>query len=309
MSFVKDCASSLPSLLRVWAVASVTLTQLVRMRLFIVLAFFFVGFLALQFLPFHGHMGVEFAGVQQLSLLKDIGSGCMYLFGALFAVAATALLIPRDTEDRIIYTILCKPVPRFDYLLGKALGVLALLLLMGLFMDGLMCLALYLREQTLTQSLTEALSQQAYTPEQIAPYLAQLHEAGATWELQRSLVPMALSCVVLTSMTLLLSCVTSGTLVSMILAMGFFFVGLFQSQFFLALAASTGAMGMSPLMQNMGDVCAVLIPNFSLFAVSDAAIAAGGISWPALASMAGIAFAYFFFHLLLASYLFSRKEF
>ena len=91
---------------RIAAVAGVTFTQLVRMRLFLVLAVFGIGFLALQFLPYQGQLGVEFRGVQQLQLIKDIALGCMQLFGLIFCVGATALLIPRDTEDRILYTSL-----------------------------------------------------------------------------------------------------------------------------------------------------------------------------------------------------------
>ena len=35
--------------------------------------------------------------------------------------------LPRDMEDRTLYTILSKPVPRFEYLIGKLLGVLLLI--------------------------------------------------------------------------------------------------------------------------------------------------------------------------------------
>ena len=149
---------------RIAAVAGVTFTQLVRMRLFLVLAVFGIGFLALQFLPYQGQLGVEFRGVQQLQLIKDIALGCMQLFGLIFCVGATALLIPRDTEDRILYTILCKPVPRFDYLAGKAVGVLALLLVMLLMMDGLMSALLYLREGSLTAEMQLALQHQGIAP-------------------------------------------------------------------------------------------------------------------------------------------------
>ncbi len=309
MSLLKESWALLPSPLRVGAVASVTFTQLIRMRLFVVLAIFFVGFLGLQFLPFHAQMGAEFAGVSQLELIKDIGSGCMYLFGLIFAVAATSLLIPRDAEDRILYTILCKPVPRLDYLLGKAFGVLGLLLLMALLMDGMICAALYFREASLAVELQHSLSQQNYSAEQIDLYLKQLHEVALGWDFQASLVPMVLSWVVLTSMTLLLSCITSGTLVSMILSLGFFFVGLFQGQFFAALSASTGTVGTSPAMQKISQVTAVLLPDFSLFAVGDAVMASAAISGSSLLMLAGIAGAYFVFHLLLASYLFGKHEF
>lgn len=308
MSFVKQCWDLLPSPLRVGAVASVTFTQLMRMRLFVVLAVFFVGFLALQFLPFHAYLGAESAGVNQLQLIKDIGSGSMYLFGIIFAVAATSLLIPRDAEDRILYTILCKPVPRLDYLLGKALGVLGLLLLMALLMDGMMTTALYFREASLAADLQSSLTERGYSQEEISLYLQQLREVALSWDFQKSLIPMMLSWVVLTSMTLLLSCMTSGTLVSMILALGFFFVGLFQGQFFAALSASTGSVGTSPAMQKLSHITSIILPDFSLFAVSDAAMSSA-ISGGSLLLLAGIALAYFCFHLLLASYVFSKHEF
>ncbi len=309
VSIFKESWALLPSPLRVGAVASVTLTQLIRMRLFVVLAIFFVGFLGLQFLPFHAQLGAEFAGVSQLELIKDIGSGCMYLFGIIFAVAATALLIPRDAEDRILYTILCKPVPRLDYLLGKALGVLGLLLIMALLMDGMICAALYFREASLATELQHSLAERGYSAEEIALYLQQLREVALSWDFQAALVPMMLSWVVLTSMTLLLSCITSGTLVSMILSLGFYFVGLFQSQFFDALAASTGSVGTSPAMQTISRVTAVLLPDFSLFAVTDAALASTAISGQNLLLLGGIAGAYFIFHLLLAAYLFAKHEY
>ncbi|MEG1071798.1 MAG: hypothetical protein RSE01_08290, partial [Akkermansia sp.] len=69
------------------------------------------------------------------TLLKNSAFGAMRLFGLIFCVTATSLLIPKDTEDRILYTILCKPVPRIDYLMGKALGVLALTVLAVGIMD------------------------------------------------------------------------------------------------------------------------------------------------------------------------------
>ena len=54
---------------RVMAVAGVTLTQLVRMRLFLVPAVVAVLFLALQFIPYQENIGVEFQGVAQLQFI------------------------------------------------------------------------------------------------------------------------------------------------------------------------------------------------------------------------------------------------
>lgn len=294
---------------RVAAVAGVTFTQLVRMRLFLVLAVFALGFLGLQFMPYQDHLGIEFRGVQQLQLIKDVAVGCMQLFGLIFCVAATALLIPRDSEDRILYTILCKPVPRFDYLAGKALGVLALLLGMLLFMDGLMCLLLWLRESSLAEELRVALEAQGYSAAECQPYLDQVHEAGNTWNTQRGVVAMFLGFAVLTTLTLLFSCFTSGTIVSMIFALGAYFIGMFQGQFFHALAAGSDRAGVSELMQRAGEVCSVLLPDFGLFAISDTAGAGAVLEAGLLGQLALIAVAYMLLHLLVATWIFARREF
>ena len=60
-------------------------------------------------------------------LLKDVSLGSMSIFTWLLGVLSTAMLLPKDIEDRTLYTILAKPVPRFEYLLGKLLGVFVLL--------------------------------------------------------------------------------------------------------------------------------------------------------------------------------------
>ncbi len=294
---------------RVAAVATTTFTQLVRMRLFLVAAVFAIGFLGLQFIPFHQHLGIEFQGVQQLQLLRDIAMGCMQLFGLIFCVAATALLLPRDTEDRILYTILCKPVPRFDYLLGKALGVILLLLLMLAFMDALMCLLVSLRESSVAADMTAILSAHGYTAEEISPYLVELHRAAGLGAAQMGILSMALGFCVLTTLTLLFSCFTSGSIVSMIFALGCYFLGMFQGQFFHALHAGIGAEGVSPAMQWAGRVCAILLPDFGLFALTDAAGSGQVISWALLGGLAAIAAGYMLLHLLVSTYIFAHKEF
>ena len=291
---------------RVAAVAGVTLTQLVRMRLFLIPAVVAVLFLALQFVPYQENISMEYQGVAQLQFLKDICLGCMHLFGLVFCVAATALLIPRDTEDRILYTILCKPVPRFDYLLGKALGVVALLgLVLGL-MDGLMSLLLHLRSEGIISELTAALTAHGYTAEEIRPYLEQVREAGNSWNLQRGILASLLGYVVLTGFTLLISCCTSGSIVSIIFGLGGYFVGMFQSTLFTSLLSGQGT---SPFMRGVEVVCSVLLPDFSIFTVADTAAAGAPLTWSSLGALAMIASGYLLLHLTAATWIFSRKEF
>ena len=70
-------------------------------------------------------VSVSFKG--QLQTLMDVSLGAMSVFSMFLAVLATAMLLPKDMEDRTLYTILAKPVARFEYLLGKLCGVAAML--------------------------------------------------------------------------------------------------------------------------------------------------------------------------------------
>ena len=73
----------------------------------------------------------------------------MSIFTSLLAIVATAQLIPRDVEERTIYTILAKPVPRYEYLIGKLGGVLLLLALSLLAMSALFLALLFVRQEML----------------------------------------------------------------------------------------------------------------------------------------------------------------
>lgn len=291
---------------RIMAVAGVTFTQLVRMRTFAILAAFALGFLGLQFIPYQQNLGIEYQGIAELQLIRDIAQGCMRLFSMLFCVAATSLLLPRDSEDRILYTILCKPVPRFDYLAGKALGVLAVLGVMLLVMDGLMVLLLHIRCAELAQQLREILAAQNLSEEDITPYMQQLREAGSSAASQWGLLISFFGFAVLTSFTLLISCFTSGTLVSMVFALGGYFIGMFREQLFGLIEAAGLGNPHDALLQWSERVFSLVLPDFSLFSLNEEAAAAAAC----IAGELGIvALGYILLHLLLGSWILSHKEF
>src|SRR5246500_5769339 len=108
---------------RIFAIASNTLTELARQKVFYVLLIF-----ALVLIGSSVFMA-RFSFQQEFQILKDVSLGAMSIFSSLLAILATARLIPQDIEDRTVYTILAKPVPRFEYVLGKLCGILLLLAL------------------------------------------------------------------------------------------------------------------------------------------------------------------------------------
>src|SRR5438045_1492748 len=155
---------------RIFAITSNTLTELTRQRVFyfvLLFAFLLIGSSVFM---------ARFTFQQEFQILKDVSLGAMSIFSSLLAIVATARLIPQDIEDRTVYTILAKPVPRFEYLLGKLLGVLFLLAISIALMSALFAAVLYLREQT---ALNETLRQMSSAPrEQLDAALNAVRTAG-----------------------------------------------------------------------------------------------------------------------------------
>src|SRR5713101_1693631 len=140
---------------RVLAITLNTLTELTRLKVFYVLLVF-----ALLLIGSSIFM-TQFTFQQEFQILKDVSLGAMSIFTSLLAIVATARLIPQDIEDRTVYTILAKPVARFEYLLGKLLGVLVLLAISIAVMSALFVVVLYVRERTV---LNETLRQMSRAP-------------------------------------------------------------------------------------------------------------------------------------------------
>ncbi len=105
------------SLGRIGAIARTTFIELARLRVFYVLVLFaLVLIISSSFLA-------RISFQQELQVTKDIALGAINFFLSMLAIVATAQLLPRDLEDRVIYSVLAKPVRRFEYMLGKFFGV------------------------------------------------------------------------------------------------------------------------------------------------------------------------------------------
>src|SRR5205823_2124767 len=127
---------------RIFAITTNALTELTRQKVFYVILIF-----ALLLIGSSVFMA-RFTFQQEFQILKDVSLGAMSIFTSLLAIIATARLIPQDIEDRTVYTILAKPVPRFEYIVGKLTGVLLLLSISMLVMSAAFLAVLYIREES-----------------------------------------------------------------------------------------------------------------------------------------------------------------
>src|SRR5216117_1768316 len=151
------------SLSRIYAITINTVTELTRLKVFYVLLIF-----ALLLIGSSIFMA-QFSFQQEFQILKDVSLGAISLFTSLLAIVATARLLPQDIEDRTLYTILAKPVPRFEYVLGRITGVLLLLAISTLVMAAAFLAVLYMREQAILHATAKQMA--GAPPDQLADAL------------------------------------------------------------------------------------------------------------------------------------------
>ena len=81
-----------------------------------------------------------------LKFIKDICVTTISIFGMLITVFISASAIPNEVENKVIYTVLTKPVRRPQYLLGKFAGIQLIIIANLALMGGLFFIALYLKQ-------------------------------------------------------------------------------------------------------------------------------------------------------------------
>ncbi|MBS1706974.1 MAG: ABC transporter permease [Armatimonadetes bacterium] len=85
---------------------------------------------------------------QERTVLVGFTLGVIQLTSALIAIVLTVYLIPNEIERRTIYTILCKPVRRWQFFVGKYLGAVTALGVMMAAMTVLLIIVFALQQGT-----------------------------------------------------------------------------------------------------------------------------------------------------------------
>lgn len=78
---------------------------------------------------------------EELTLIKSMGLGVIAIAGMFIAIIQGINLVPAEVERRTIYTILSKPVRRYEFLIGKYFGSL-LTILVNLALMSIVFLAM-----------------------------------------------------------------------------------------------------------------------------------------------------------------------
>ncbi|HEY5770481.1 MAG TPA: ABC transporter permease subunit [Terrimicrobium sp.] len=206
---------------QVGVIARNTFTELVRQRVFYIILVF--ALCAIGSSIFMARLTFQ----EEFQMLKDVCLGAMSIFTSLLAILATASFLPKDIEDRTLYNLLSKPVPRFVYLLGKLSGIILLLLLFTLLMSAVFFLVLWLREQSVLLQTRSDFREAA--PEELGAALKAVTDATFNANLFPGILIIFVKSVLLASLTLLISTFATSSLFTIMMAAAVYFIGHLQA--------------------------------------------------------------------------------
>lgn len=282
---------------RIAAIASVTWTELVRLKVFYFLLIF--GLLVIVSSFFLANFSFE----AEFQMLKDIALGAMSIFSALLAILAAASLLPKDMEDRTIYTILAKPVARAEYLLGKLAGLLLLLTLAVALMGAVFAVTLAVFTNYRIH-LAEA--GMAGAPEaEIASAVAQIRAQGHDPNLLAGGLVILVKAWLLAAMTIFLSTFATSAIFTTMASFAVYFIGHLQAtarEYWLA-ATDPGWFAQAVL----GSV-ALIFPDLQAFNLVDDIVAGTAVPLAVLLKTLALGCGYIAVYTALAAAVFHGRE-
>jgi ABC-type Na+ efflux pump permease subunit len=278
-------------------IARNTFVELVRQKIFSIILVF--ALCAIGSSIFMARLTFQ----EEFQMLKDVCLGAMSIFTSLLAILATANFLPKDIEDRTLYNLLSKPVPRFVYLLGKLAGIITLLFLFTLLMSAVFCLVLWIRERTvLAETRIEFQNQ---PPEELLAALKSVSDATFNVNLIPGVLILFVKSVLLASLTLLISTFATSSLFTVMIAAAVYFIGHLQST------------GREYWLQGRDvewwtriviALIALLFPDLQSFNLSDDVIAGAAIPLDIFLKTFALGWTYVAFYFALSAFIFAGRE-
>jgi hypothetical protein len=282
---------------RINAIAMNTVTELTRLKVFYVLLIFGVVLIGSSIFM------AQFSFQQEFQILKDVSLGAISIFTSLLAIIATARLLPQDMEDRILYTILAKPVPRFEYVLGKIAGVLLLLAVSTLVMGAAFLVVLFFREQAVLHATARQMS--AAPPDQVADAVRVVRSSAFNVNIFPGIVIIYLKACLLAALTLFVSTFATSNIFTIVVMAVIYFIGHLQAtarEYWLH-EHSSGLIA-----RVFFAVVTLVFPDLQAFNLVDDIVAGTAISLALFTKTAVLGVFYTTIYTLLATFVFYGKE-
>lgn len=215
------------------SIASTTVGEAIRRRVLLIILL--IGVLFLVVAPGLGVLSAR----SETTVLRGMMLGIIQLTSAVIAIVLTVYMLPNEIERRTIYTILSKPVQRWQFLVGKYLGAVLALGLMMLLMSAVLVFVFFLQQSTKDFSA-----------------LADLIKAPLMYFVQMSL---------LAAVAIFFSTFVS-PLVNFFLSGGLYLLGSLFNPFFQTLQESQGTPAVAKL---FATIVNTILPNFANYNVQN----------------------------------------
>jgi len=137
--------------MKIRAIAANTFKEAIRDRILYLLLFF-----AGACIVFSRILALLTVG-DRVKIIKDVGLASLSLFGALMAIMMGTGLVYKEIEKKTIYSILSKPIHRYQFLLGKYLGLVLTLFIMLTLMSVIFLAVVFFHAFSLEWSLLIAI--------------------------------------------------------------------------------------------------------------------------------------------------------
>ncbi|MEB3294253.1 MAG: ABC transporter permease [Synechococcales bacterium] len=125
---------------RTQVVAANVFREVIRDRvLYLVLFYGAIMGLAAWLLP-------EISAATENKILPDVGLAAMQVLGVLLAIFVGTGLVNKEIEKRTVFVLIAKPVSRVEFILGKHLGLTAVLGVLVIAMVGIYAIALQAKQ-------------------------------------------------------------------------------------------------------------------------------------------------------------------
>ncbi|MBM3750078.1 MAG: hypothetical protein FJW21_02690 [Acidimicrobiia bacterium] len=225
---------------------------------------------------------------QDVRSIKNLGLATVELSGVLMAVFIGVGLVAREIERRSIYSLLAKPLRRWEFIIGKYLGLVGTLMVNVACMSVALFLVLVWFQMTSPESVVKG-------------WVVPTVDPG----LLKAIVLIAAELWLLTAVALLVSTFSSSGVMSAVLTLGVWVVGLL-SEDLRGFTAVTSAPAIVWLVQTVGAI----VPAFSTFDIK-AEVVNGRppIAWGYVGLTAAYAVTYAAALVGAAVGVFSRREF
>jgi ABC-type transport system involved in multi-copper enzyme maturation permease subunit len=208
-----------------------TLGEAIRRRVLLIILLIAILFLAVA-------PGLSVLSARsETTVLRGMMLGIIQLASAVIAIVLTVYMIPNEIERRTIYTILSKPVQRWQFLIGKYLGAVLSLGLMMLMMIVVL----------------------------VSTYYIQQHDASAIADLIKAPIMYFVQMSLLAAVAIFFSTFVT-PLVNFFLSGGLYLLGSLFNPFFQTLQEAQG----TPIVAKVfAQIVNVLLPNFANYNVQN----------------------------------------